>query len=66
MSQPTCRNCQLSFRHCLAVGTGSLEDLEHVITVRQLQEAPQEDLEDVEVVTRQDMEEPGALEEVRL
>lgn len=41
--------------------------LEHVIIVRQLQEAALEGLEAVEEdVTRQDMEETVALEEVRI
>lgn len=40
--------------------------LELVIIARRPQEAPLEGLEDVEVATRQDMEEPVALEEVRI
>ncbi len=39
--------------------------LEHVIIARRPQEATLEGLVDVEVATRQDMEEPVALEEVR-
>lgn len=44
---------------------GSLAALEHVIIARRPREAAPEGLEDVEVATRQDMEEPVALEEVR-
>lgn len=44
---------------------GSLVVLEHVIIARRLQEALLA-LEDVEVAIRQDMEEPAALEEVRI
>lgn len=44
---------------------GSLAALEHVIIGRRPREATPEGLEDVEVATRQDMEEPAALEEVR-
>ncbi len=44
---------------------GSLVVLEPVIIARRPQEATLEGLVDVEVVTRQDMEEPVALEEVK-
>lgn len=50
--------------HCLNSLSGLLVALEPVIIGRQPQEATQEGLEDVEVATRQDMEELVALEEV--
>lgn len=49
---------------CLNSLSGLLVALEPVIIGRQPQEATQEGLEDVEVATRQDMEELVALEEV--